>query len=487
MVSVSSLFSRSAVLALGRLTNYVVLLLSPIFLVRILDIATYGQYREFVLYALLAATLLAFSVGSNILYFVAKDPRHSPEYIGNSILFVLISSVAGLAAIYLLRGLYLPYLSFDFSGALVLYVFFFLNLDLLESIWLATKQVRLVFIYSAVRTLIRVVAVIAAALISGNIMVIIYTMVGVEAAKFLFLLFYMLHKRWLRPRLDVARAREQMRFLAPLAIAAIVYDLSQKVGSIFVSTQLGAVALAIYSTGIYQIPIIGIVRSALADAIFPEMVEHGAAGGGDTLKNWRHANVVLVAIVLPVAATLMVHARPFVEILFTAQYLDAVPIFQVAMLLMVRQCFELGSPLRAGNANRYFFRGNIYALTINLVLVILFVRGFGAVGAIVSLLLAEVYLAAYLARWVLRVYGITMKNLFSWHELSKIFLLTLLSSPLLAIGWWVTDSRAVAALLGGGLYLGCYVLVLRRLKIPEIEKVYERFSRALGTACQNKS
>jgi len=474
-----SLFSRSLVLALARLTNYVVLLLSPIFLVRILDMETYGQYREFVLYSLLSATLLAFSVGSNILYFVAKDPQHNRSYIGNSILFLLFSSLVGLTVIYLLRGLYLPYLSFDFSGPLVMYVFFFLNLDLVESIWLATKQVRLVFIYSAVRTFIRVVAVIAAALLYGDIMVIIYTMIGVEALKFVFLLLYMVHKRWLRLYFDMGRMREQLGFLVPLAIAAIVYNLNQKVGSIFVSAQLGAVALAIYSIGVYQIPIIGIVRSAIADAIFPEMVERGTSGG-DALKNWRQANVILVAIVLPLAAVLIIHAQAFVEVLFTAQYLDAVPIFQVAMLLMIRQCFEFGSPLRAGNATRVFFRGNFYALAINLIMVTLLVWVFGIVGAIVSLLLAEIYLAVYLARQILRVYMTTMGDLLSWRELSKVFLLALMSSPLLAVGWWVTDSRLAAALLGGGLYLGWYALLLRQLSVPEIDLVYERFSRLLG-------
>lgn len=474
----SSLFSRSAVLALARLTNYVVLLLSPIVLVRVLDITTYGQYREFVLYALLAATLLAFSVGSNILYFGAKDPRHLPEYIGNSVLLLLATSSIGLLLIYLARDLYVEYLSFDFSAVLVLYVFFFLNLDILESVWLATKEARKVLLYSAARTLIRVIAVVAASVISGDIMVIIYTMVWVEAAKFVCLMFYMQRRGWLRPRLDIARAKEQLHFLAPLATAAIIYNLSQKVGSIYVSTQLGAVALAIYSIGVYQIPIIGIVRSAVADAIFPEMVEHGAGGGNDSLKNWRHANVVLFALVLPLVIVLMVHAKAFVEVLFTERYLDAAPIFQVAMLLMVRQCFEFGSPLRAAGATRDFFRGNLYALIINMLLVLVLVRAFGPVGAIASLVLAEIYLAVYLARRILLVYGSGIRELLSWSELNKVFTVAALGIPLLIVGWWVVDSRVVAALLGGGLYLVVYIYCIRRLKIHEVERIFERLAVA---------
>ena len=44
----SSFISRGAVLASARLLNQALMLLSPLLLVRLLDIVEYGRYRQFI-------------------------------------------------------------------------------------------------------------------------------------------------------------------------------------------------------------------------------------------------------------------------------------------------------------------------------------------------------------------------------------------------------------------------------------------------------
>ena len=46
----SGLGNRTAILTLSRLANYGLMLISPIFLVRLLNVADFGRYREFLLY-----------------------------------------------------------------------------------------------------------------------------------------------------------------------------------------------------------------------------------------------------------------------------------------------------------------------------------------------------------------------------------------------------------------------------------------------------
>ena len=55
----------------------------------------------------------------------------------------------------------------------------------------------------------------------------------------------------------------------------------------------------------------------------------------------------------------------FVTTLFTDQYVAAVPIFRIFLLIMLRQCFEMSTPLRAMNENRYFMIGNLVAILVN--------------------------------------------------------------------------------------------------------------------------
>ncbi len=124
---------------LARVGNYAVLLLSPILLVRLLDVHAYGQYREFVLYAMIAILILGFSIRTNLFYFIPKDPKNERAYLTQSVLFLFVSSLVGLSLIFVGRHLIVQNTSFYFITQLLTYVFFFLNLDAMESYWLAQE------------------------------------------------------------------------------------------------------------------------------------------------------------------------------------------------------------------------------------------------------------------------------------------------------------------------------------------------------------
>lgn len=160
----STLTSRSIVLIFARLSNYAVLLLSPIFLVRILDIETYGLYREFTLYALLAVTVFSFGIKGNLLFFIPKNIKNEKIYINNSIIFILITSSIGLAIVQLLSDVLSKQISFDYIDIMSIYIFVYINLDLVESYWLAKKRSDYVFYYSSLTLVIRMLVIITTAI-----------------------------------------------------------------------------------------------------------------------------------------------------------------------------------------------------------------------------------------------------------------------------------------------------------------------------------
>ena len=100
----SSLISRTSILILSRVLNYAIMFISPIFLVRIFDVKTYGQYREFILYAMIFSTFLAFSINSNLLYFIPKNPNKEKITITHTALFMLTISSFGIVIIYLSKN-----------------------------------------------------------------------------------------------------------------------------------------------------------------------------------------------------------------------------------------------------------------------------------------------------------------------------------------------------------------------------------------------
>jgi O-antigen/teichoic acid export membrane protein len=164
-----SLIKSTAILAFARITNFSLLFLSPVVLVRFLDTHTFGQYREFLVYGTLISMLAAFSVKTNLLYFIPKDPERSRSYVSNTLWIIFANSVVACLILFLFDDFILSKASFDFLIPLAVYVFLFTNLDFLESYWLSKKQPKNVLYYSVARTIFRLSAVLGTAMYSPTV------------------------------------------------------------------------------------------------------------------------------------------------------------------------------------------------------------------------------------------------------------------------------------------------------------------------------
>lgn len=474
----SSLTSRSVVLISARLANYLALLLSPVFLVRILDTQSYGQYREFVLYAMLTATLLLFGIRSNLLYFIPKDSGHEKVYVSNSIVFIFLVTTIGLTPIFLFRDLLLNYVSFDFIGILVCYVFFYLNLDVVESYWLAKKRSGYVFLYSATLVVARIAVVIASAYYTRNVMHILYAMTALEITKFLLLGLWWFRRQHISITFDKATAAHQISFIIPLGIGTLIATLNQKFGGVFVTLTLGPAALAIYSIGIYQIPVLSIIRSAISDIIFPDMASKGDADKHEALALWQQANVIFCFLVFPVFSVFWIYSDKFITTLFTSQYAESIPVFKLMLLLMLRQCFELGTPLRSRNKNKYFYRGNLIALIVNALITFAFYSRLGLLAPALAFIVSDIIMACYLLVKVMRIYSIGLASVFMWRKIGAITLASVTGVPILIIG--DRNGAFLAITLSIATYTVLYYYFLRKLHVAEVELVLQKLIRKTG-------
>ena len=477
---VSSSISRFLVLAFARVANYAILLVSPIVFVRILDQHAYGQYREFVVYAIALATVLGFSVKTSILYFIPKDPDNERKYVTQTALFIFASSALGLGITYATRHIVFAKASFDFAEPLLLYVFFFLNLDFVESYWLAKKRSDYVLYYSTAKSAIKITVAMAVGYMTRSVEAIVTALVIFEACKFLALLCWFSSRRLFTVTLDMALIREHLRLVLPFGAGTVVYGLNQQLGKLFTSMTLGPSALAVYTIGAYQIPITGLVRSAAGDVLFPEMVQRGQGSPMAGLSLWNRANVLYCFVVFPFFTVLFFYADTFVTTLFTDQYVAAVPIFRVFLLIMLRQCFEMSTPLRAMNENRYFMIGNLVAILVNAGFIFATFDDLGLLAAPIALLVSEVALAVYLGSRILKVYSIRVRQMLFWNKLMAIALAVLLNVPILLIGELVPIGDAVRAIVFSSLFLAGYFVFVRHCRLDEIELLVSRVMRKAG-------
>lgn len=468
-----NLLQNSLVLTFARLTNYAVMLVTPLVLVRMLDVSTYGQYREFLLYATVLVAILALAIRDNLMYVVPRQPESAEAAVSQTIGMLLVTSSLGMLIFFVGRDWFMAKASFDFAMPLMLYVFFFINFDVVENYWLARQQARHVLIYSTLRILARVIVVVGATYYFGDLKSILYCTVVLEILKSLVCIYLLWRLRLLTLRIDRALLMEQLRFIAPLSGAGLLFFLNEKAGQLYVSTVLGASALAIYTVGTYQLPIVAIIRSAVSDTLFPEMVRHAANDSTEGLDLWRLANVYYCYLVFPVFMLLFVFADLFIVTLFTEAYREATGVFQIALLVMIRQCFEMGTPLRAANANRHVLWGNVIAVVVHLPLLFVLSKAIGILGVAVAWLVADLMIACYLGSRIMERYNIPLSGLALWQQVFKLAGAAVLALPPLLLASYLANGSLLAAFAASLVFGGLYIGLVKLIGVTEIDALLQ--------------
>lgn len=463
MSSAAALLKRSAVLGFSKFAGQAILFVSPILLVRLLSVAEYGKYREFILYATVAVAVLGFQVASSLPYFIPRHPEKAGLYVAQTVVFAFVTSVVGIttmavAADYLRLGM-----SFDFIFTLQLYIFFALNFDFLEMYWLARRQALNILFYSTGRLLVRLSAIVTAAAITGSVEHVIWALIGVEAVRFMLVAAYGFRAGLFSFSISKESVAHQLSYSLPLGTGALVYLLNQNAGNFLVSVKSGAAALAIYVTGAYCLPVVGLVVQAISQVIFPEMVAREGSPEKASLTLWQNATVAYAAMLFPVAALFMLLARPIIEVLFTAQYAESAPVFAVFAWLIVVQCFDFHLPLRLLNQNKYYLVGSVMALALNAALLVPAYRVFGIVGPALALIASQLMLTVYLGYRLMRGYELGISEIVRWGVVGRIALAAAFSATPVLLVRASGEGNWTVLVTGFGVYALAYLACTRLL------------------------
>lgn len=451
-------------------------------LVRLLEPQTFGQYREFMVYAMLVSMLATFSIKSNLLYFIPRDAERSRSYVINTIWITFGMTLVACAILYVFRGPILANTSFDFLVPLSIYVLLFINLDFLETYWLAKKQPTNVFYYSVARTIVRLSAVLGTAMYLPTVEALLAALIVVEAVRIVIVMVLMQRLHLKLAWLDRRVLHDQLVFIVPLGLAGSLQHVNHYIGQIAISTQLGVIALAIYTIGSYQIPILGIIRGSINDSIFPDMVRQAASKEGDNLQLWKRSNVAYTSLIVPIFVLLFCYADVLIPLAFTDQYSRATPIFRILVMVMVIQCFEFSSPLRAVNRNKILLASNVLMLCVNVGIIISvfhFMPLYGIYGPAIAIVSAYIVQLMFLGLSITQVYSIPPSQLMKWRSLAIIYGSAAISSVALLIGQQVNFPDFIRLPVFSLIFVVCYFLLMRRARVEEFETVVNTLTRKL--------
>jgi O-antigen/teichoic acid export membrane protein len=476
-------FARSAmVLSLSRISNYGLMIISPVILVRFLSVRDFGHYREFLLYASLVQTVAGFSIYDSLLYFIPAHPKSSWRIVRetNTLTAVMSGAVVGGCLIlnFLTGGMFIG----SYAIPVALYVMFYVNVDFWEGYWLAMHRPTSVFAYTTARLTVRLLVVVSVAVLTADVATIIWSLIALEGLRLAIssVAWTIADRASYEPLLENMR-RDQLRFCVPVGLATVCYLISRNLGNVAVAKYLGAAALAQFTIGTYGEPIIIALRSSLSTVVLPELVRRGASSRDALLLLWQRTTVINCVLLFPAAVVAVVFAEPLIVKAFGVSYRPAVPILQLYALVIIRSCFDFSPPLRAINKTRPLVTSNIAAALGSAVTLTVLLPLMGVVGAGVALVISSLVEAVYLAWSVKRLYRLTWAALLPWKTVARVALCALVASaPIVAVAW-----RASIGLIGVALWSGCsfaiFCALLVALRIEEPISLMRRLKTSLSS------
>lgn len=458
--------------------NYGLILISPMILVRLLSVEDFGRYREFLLYVGLLVTVASFGINSSLLRFVPGNVQTGWRYVNQAVLMTFVTSVVVTSGMVALNYLFDGKLVGEYAIPVALYVFFYVNIDFWEPFFLAEKRSFAVLRYTTGRLVARITVVTVTAWWTRDVGTIIAALICLEAMR-----LTISAVSWRVRARDVQvteppRWREHLNYAVPFGSALILTTLNKSMGALFVTKFLGPVALAHYAIGTYLQPVISVIRNSLSDVVLPEMVSNDRNSPAGKLELWQRTTVVTAILLIAAGVVLGRFADTIVTTLFSDAYRPAVVLFQVYLLVFLREAIDFGIPLRATDRTTAILHSNLIALAVNGLLMLALTPLWGALGAVVALVISRFIEGAYLATRAARAYDMTVRTLVPWGHLLKVMFAALVAGALLFVQPWTDHLGLFGVVLGSIAFVILFALVLWGLRIPEVSLVLRRVRSA---------
>ena len=138
-------------------------------------------------------------------------------------------------------------------------------------------------------------------------------------------------------------------------MSSLVIQLQDSLHHLFVSHAFGPAGYAIYSVGVTQLPLVGILRESAGAVMLPRINQLESENGRlQIIELVARAGRKLALVYFPLSAFLLVAGHEVVIFLFTRRYEASWPIFAIAVSILPMNAIVL-DPVTRAHSERFFF------------------------------------------------------------------------------------------------------------------------------------
>jgi len=401
----------------------------PVLLTRTLSQSEYGLFKQVFLITTSAVALLPLGFGMSAYYYLPRetDRARRGQVILNILLFnLLMGGVACLVLIFwpgvIARIFRDPGIS-SFAPLLGVVIMLWLFSSFLETVAVANQELKLATIFIVAGQLTRSILLVSAAIIFDSVHALIYAALIHGVLQSATLVWYVSSRfPGFCRAFDWSLTGKQMAYALPFGLAGLLYTVQTDLHNYFVSNRFSAATFAIYSIGVAQLPLIGILRESVSSVILPRISYlQEQTQPREIIMLLANATRKLAFVFIPVYVFLMLTGREFLTFVFTSAYADSWPIFAINLTLLPLSLLDVDAVARAYESHRFFLvRLQIVMSIVNVFALWFFISRFGLVGAISVVVGISVVGRVAMAVRFSRVLGAKPRDLKLFADVGKV-------------------------------------------------------------------
>ena len=431
-------------------------LLTPIVLVRLLDQTEFGEFRVFWLVANTATLLLSLGMARSLLYFLPRSPAEERgRFVSQTAVYFLGVSV--LAGFVLLVGE--RWLSADIAGLTeptwVLAAFVFLWVASVPVRYLPNADQNVAWQAGAIIAiaLLRAATVLGTAIVFRDIHAVFLGLLVWSALQFSILAYYVYTRYGLRLRMPKFSAgrRDSSRSPPPSECRKHLPApgaLWRSGSSCFCSPRRRSPCLLLVQA---STRCLRLIRSSLGNVLLPKISKSQASGDMQRAVDLNNrGNVAIFVLICPVLCWLWLYAEPVITLMYTATYVDAVPVLRVYLGVLLLMSIELGSVLMVLRQGNFVLLVSMGVLALASAVSLIGGKTLGLYGVALGSLVGEVVGRAMNFARVSSQLGIPVRQLQDWSTLCRALAAGILASVAAAYctGWLALSNDLAVAIVG---------------------------------------
>jgi O-antigen/teichoic acid export membrane protein len=449
----------------GRIAGFMAAFVTPLILVRLFDLDTFGTYKQWFLLYITLLTVTQIGMSESLLFFLPKADGEAGRYVMNS--FLCLAAVGAFAAIVLIpsAGTISRWMSNaalePLMPLLACYLLLMQASIGLETVMTARSAYRSAAVAYALTDITRAVFLIMPVLLTSSLRSLLQGAVAFAALRFAYTVHYYWRTFGAGFRPDARCFARQLAYALPFALAVIVHMAQENFHQYAVSGLFDAATFAVYSVGCLQIPVVDVVATTVANVMMVGMTTAIHDGQeSQVIDLWHDAVRKLALAFFPLAALLWIVSRDLIVMLFTEAYIASVPVFMIGVAAMLFSAIPMDGLLRVYAKTNVLLGINLVRLAMIALLIHTAIRSFGLAGAMLVTVLAlavgkGIGLAAAASFW-----RVGLGRLLPWRALIHIAAVSAAAAvPALAVGYGLQATPFVRILVVGATFGSAYLIL----------------------------